>query len=84
MKRSMKLPVHKRRANVHSRDPQSLQRTDAGRIGTLKRKLELIEERILAAIHGGDFIAKGQLDTEAANLQAIILRAESLVARDHR
>ena len=47
----------------------------------LKRKLNFIQEGVLAATRSGDFITKGRLDTEAADLQATIFRAESLVAR---
>lgn len=84
----MKLPrnarrakAHPKNAKAHFKNPQPTDRKDAGRIGMLKRKLNFIQEGVLAATRSGDFITKGRLDTEAADLQATIFRAESLVAR---
>jgi len=77
----MKSPRNKRQAKARPRYVQPVRRHDPGRIEMLKRKLDAVLEGILAATSVGDLAMKSRLDAEAADLQATIFRAESLVAR---
>lgn len=62
---------------------QAVPRSDNGRIEMLKRKVEYLRRAIVTAVQSGDLHMKGKLDSEIAELQATIFRAESLVARNH-
>ncbi len=52
-----------------------------GRISLLKHKLEALRQRALVAVQSGDVRTKSWLDAEVAQLNATILRAETVVAR---
>lgn len=81
LKDRMKSPRKNRQAKARPRYVEPVRRNEPGRIEMLKRKLEAVQEGIQAATRVGDLTMKGRLDFEAADLQATIFRAESLVAR---
>ena len=51
------------------------------RVNLLKHKLETLRQQALAALQSGDLRTKSWLDAEAAQLNATILRAETVVGR---
>lgn len=80
-KNRMKLRRNVQQSTGRPRNSEPTHRNDAGRIGALKQKLAFVRGEIIAAAGKGDLVLKGHLDTEAADLHATILRAESLIAR---